>query len=82
MLEIKVLGTGCQNCKRTKAVIGEAIAENQFDARVVEVTDMADIMAYGVMSTPAIVMNEKVVSAGRVPTKSSVVEMINKAQAA
>lgn len=82
MLEIKVLGSGCQNCKRTKAVIGEVITENKFDAKVVEVTDMADIMSYGVMSTPAIVMNEKVVSTGRVPSKASVVEMINKAQVA
>ena len=81
MLEIKVLGTGCANCKRTKAVIADAIAENHFDAKVVEVTEMDDIMAYGVMHTPAIVINEQVVSAGRIPAKSSVVEMIRKAQA-
>lgn len=80
MLEIKVLGSGCANCKRTKAVIAEAIAENHLDARVVEVTDMADIMAYGVMRTPAIVINEQVVSMGRVPAKSSVIEMIHNAQ--
>lgn len=81
MLDIKVLGTGCANCKRTKGIIAEVIQENQFDAQVVEVTDMAQIMAYGVMSTPAIVINEKVVSAGRIPARSSVVAMIRQAQA-
>lgn len=81
MLEIKVLGSGCANCKRTKAIIADVIAENHFDARVVEVTGLDDIMAYGVMHTPAIVINEQVVSAGRIPAKSNVVEMIRKAQA-
>jgi small redox-active disulfide protein 2 len=82
MLDVKVLGTGCANCKRTKSIISEVIQENHFDAQVVEVTDMGAIMAYGVMSTPAIVINEKVVTTGRVPAKSQVAEMIRQAQAA
>ena len=81
-MEIKVLGTGCANCKKTKAVIADAVKEMNLDLKVVEVQDISAIMAYGVMSTPAIVIDEKVVSTGRVPAKSQVIEMIRKAQAA
>ena len=78
-MEIKVLGTGCNNCKKTKAVVGEAIRELGVDATLVEVQDIPSIMAYGVMSTPAIVINEKVVSTGKVPAKSQVIQMIRQA---
>ena len=81
-MEIKVLGTGCANCKKTKAVIADAVKEMHLDLKVVEVQDISAIMAYGVMSTPAIVINEKVVSAGRVPARSQVAEMIRQAQSA
>jgi small redox-active disulfide protein 2 len=81
-MEIKVLGSGCNNCKRTKAVIDEVIKDMSPDVKASEVHDLAAIMAYGVLSTPAIVIDEKVVSTGKVPSKSQVVEMIRKAQAA
>jgi small redox-active disulfide protein 2 len=80
-MEIKVLGTGCPNCKKTKAVVAEALKDLNVDVQVVEVQDIPSIMAYGVMSTPAIVIDEKVVSAGKVPAKSQVVAMIRSAQA-
>jgi small redox-active disulfide protein 2 len=76
---IKVLGTGCPNCKRTKAVIAEAVAELGVDVQIVEVTEIPEIMAYGVMSTPGIVMNEKVVGSGGVPTKQQVTQLIQQA---
>ncbi len=76
---IKVLGTGCANCKRTKAVIAEVIAELGADAQLVEVTEIPEIMAYGVMSTPGIVINEKVVGSGGVPTKQQVTQLIQQA---
>jgi small redox-active disulfide protein 2 len=81
-MEIKVLGTGCPNCKKTKAVVAEALQELHLDAQVLEVQDIPSIMAYGVMSTPAIVIDEKVVSAGKVPAKSQVIAMIRSAQPA
>ena len=81
-MEIKVLGTGCTNCKKTKAVVAEAIKDLGLDVSVVEVQDIPSIMAYGVMSTPAIVIDETVVSTGRVPAKSQVMQMIRQAQAA
>ena len=78
-MEIKVLGTGCNNCKKTKAVVGEAIQELGIAATLTEVQDIPAIMAYGVMSTPAIVIDEKVVSTGKVPAKSQVIQMIRQA---
>ena len=79
MLNIKILGSGCANCKKTKAVVAEAIKDLGLDIGVVEVQDIPSIMAYGVMSTPAIVINEKVVSTGKVPAKSQVIQMIRQA---
>jgi small redox-active disulfide protein 2 len=81
-MEIKVLGTGCQSCKRTKAILREVIDENGLDVTLFEITDIGEIMAYGVMSTPAIVIDERVVSAGKVPAKSQALDMIRKAQTA
>jgi small redox-active disulfide protein 2 len=78
-MEIKVLGTGCNNCKKTKAVVGEAIQELGIAATLTEVQDIPSIMAYGVMSTPAIVIDEKVVSTGKTPSKSQVIQMIRQA---
>jgi small redox-active disulfide protein 2 len=78
-MDIKVLGTGCPNCKKTKAVVAEAVAALNLDAEVSEVTEIADIMAYGVMSTPAIVIDGKVVKSGGVPKKEQVIQMIQSA---
>ena len=75
-MEIKVLGTGCPNCRKTKAVVAEAIAALDVDATIIEVTDIGDIMAYGVMSTPAIVIDETVVGSGGVPTVAQMTGLI------
>ena len=80
-MEIKVLGTGCPNCKKTKAVVAAAVSELGVDAQVVEVTELADIMAYGVMATPALVIDGVVVGSGGVPTKQQVVQLLRAAQA-
>jgi small redox-active disulfide protein 2 len=78
---IKVLGTGCANCQKTKVLAKEVVAELNLDAQVEEVTDIADIMAYGVMSTPAIVVDEKVVGSGGVPSHDQMVSLLQAAQA-
>lgn len=65
-MNIKVLGMGCANCKRLKENVNRAIYDLGLDARVEEVTDFPAIAAYGVSSTPALVVNDKVVAAGRV----------------
>lgn len=73
---IKVLGPGCTNCKNLERVTREALEELGSDATIEKVEDYALIMGYGVMSTPALVIDEKVVVSGRVPTTSEMRELI------
>lgn len=68
MLTIKVLGSGCANCKRVEQIARKVISDMALEAEVVKVTDYKDIMAYNILSTPGLVVNEKVVSSGRIPT--------------
>ena len=72
MKKIEVLGPGCNNCKRLEANALEAVAMAGVDAEVVKVTDYAEIMGYGIMSTPGLVIDGKVVSYGRIPTASDI----------
>lgn len=72
MLTIKVLGSGCANCKRLEALTKQAIAQMNVQAKVVHVTEYPDIMSYNIMSTPGLVINEKVVSAGRIPSEAEI----------
>lgn len=69
---IKVLGPGCANCVNLEKVTREALAELSAEATVEKVTDYAAIVGYGVMRTPALVVDEQVVLSGRVPTASQV----------
>lgn len=64
MTTIKVLGTGCVTCKRLLADVKEMVTKNNWQAQVEYITDLPTIMAYGVMSTPALVVNEKVLMTG------------------
>ena len=64
---IKVLGTGCSNCKRLEENAKKAVEELGIEATIEKVTDIKEIMKYGVMKTPAIVVDEKVKAFGRVP---------------
>jgi small redox-active disulfide protein 2 len=74
---IKILGTGCSNCKKLEANAIKAAEELGADATVEKVTDMKDIMGYGVMRTPAIVINEKVKMYGKVCTVDEIKKYIN-----
>ncbi|MBZ4663187.1 MAG: redox-active disulfide protein 2 [Caloramator sp.] len=67
-MQIKILGSGCANCKKLEANAREAIKELGVEAEVIKVEDFKDIMKYGVMRTPAIVINEKVKMFGKVCT--------------
>ena len=69
---IKVLGSGCKNCDTTAKLIEQIAAENQLAIKIVKVEDVADIASYGVMSTPAVVMDEEVVHSGSIPTKQQI----------
>ncbi|MDI6691983.1 MAG: thioredoxin family protein [Anaerosomatales bacterium] len=77
---IKVLGSGCANCQRLEAVAREAVARLGIDAEVEKVTDFADIMSYGIMTTPALVVDEQVKLAGRVPSVDDVVKILSAAR--
>jgi small redox-active disulfide protein 2 len=67
MKTFKVLGSGCRNCEVTANVIAQAAKEAGVEIRLEKVTDMAEILGYGVMSTPGVVLDGKVVHAGSVP---------------
>jgi small redox-active disulfide protein 2 len=71
MLNIKVLGSGCQNCLNLEKLCREVITENNIEAEIEKVTDYKDIMSYGIMSTPGLVINGKVVHSGKLPNKST-----------
>ncbi len=73
---VKILGTGCKNCKTLEANAKEAIKELGIDATVEKVEDMKDIMAYGVMRTPALVVDEKVKVMGRVSKVEEIKEIL------
>ncbi len=72
MLTIKVLGSGCANCKKLEALARQSVAQMGLEAEVIKVTDYPAIMAYNILSTPGLVINEKVVSAGRIPSPGEV----------
>jgi len=68
MTHIKVLGSGCRNCEVTANVIAQAAKEAGVEIEIEKVTDIAEIMAYGVMSTPGVVVDGKIVHAGGLPS--------------
>jgi small redox-active disulfide protein 2 len=76
MLTIKVLGSGCANCKKLEAVTRQVVSQMGVEAEVVKVTEYPDIMAYNVMSTPGLVINEKVVSSGRIPSPAEITTFV------
>ena len=73
---IKILGPGCTNCVNLERVTRQAVADLGLDAQFEKVTDYPAIMGYGVMSTPGLVVDDKVVVAGRVPTPAKVRELL------
>ena len=75
-MDIKVLGTGCQKCLTLEKAVKDVVAENGVEAVVTKVEDIVEIMAYGVMATPALVVDGKVVVKGRVPSSKEILSML------
>jgi small redox-active disulfide protein 2 len=73
MLQVKVLGSGCANCKRLEAETRAALDAEGIVYTLEKVTEYPDIAAYGILSTPGLVLNEEVKSAGRIPKRDQIV---------
>ena len=76
-MNIKVLGGGCSKCEALLGAVKEAVAEKGIEAEIEYITDMAKIMEYGIMSTPALMIDNKVVSMGRVLKAKDIIKMID-----
>lgn len=72
MKNIKILGSGCANCKRLEVVARKVVGDLGIEAEFEKITDMNEIMKYPILSTPGLVINEKLVSAGRIPTEEQI----------
>jgi len=75
-MEIKILGTGCPNCKTLEKRVRRVVEKNEINAQVTMVKEIIDIMAYKVMATPALVINDEVLVKGRVPKESDILILI------
>lgn len=78
-MKVEVLGTGCANCRRTVQIVEDVAKANGMTIDLVKVEELPKIMAYGVMSTPAVVVDGKVVHAGGIPAKDKVAQWLTSA---
>lgn len=76
-MTIKILGAGCSKCKMLEARVRELITKNNIPATVEKVTDLQDIMSYGILSTPGLVINEQVKSSGKIPNDDQILHWLN-----
>lgn len=77
-MEIKILGSGCAKCKTLEKLTREVVEQNGIDASISKVEDIMEIMKYGVMATPALVVDGKVVIKGRIPSQQEIKEALTK----
>jgi small redox-active disulfide protein 2 len=79
MLTIKVLGSGCENCKRLAWLVERAAGQLGIETKLEKVTDYAKIMEYPILSTPGLVINEKLVASGRIPSEAEITTFLTDA---
>lgn len=81
MLSVKVLGPGCTNCQKVEQIAKKVVSTLSVDATFQKVTEMQDIIKYPILATPGLVINEKLVCAGRIPSEAEVTTWITNALA-
>lgn len=79
MTIIKVLGSGCANCKKLEAITRKVVENLGIDAELIKVTDINEIMKYPILSTPGLVIDEKLVSSGRIPSEAEIAAWLQEA---
>ena len=77
-MEIKILGPGCAKCKTLEKLIREVVSKNNIEATITKVEDIMEIMKYNIMTTPALVINGKVVTKGRIPSAEEIKQLLTK----
>jgi len=77
-MDIKILGPGCSRCKTLEKLTREVVEQNGIDATITKVDDIMEIMKYGVMTTPALVINGKVEIKGRVPSSDEIKQVLTR----
>jgi len=76
MLDIKILGPGCANCKRLEMLVRKVVVNKSLEAEIEKVTDFQEISKYPILSTPGLVLDGKVLSSGRIPTEAEITEWL------
>ena len=79
MLNIKVVGSGCPNCKKLEELVHEVVEGNNINADIEKITDFTRFAELGIVMTPGLLLNDKVVSSGKIPTKSTLLHWVNDA---
>ena len=77
-MNIKILGSGCQKCKTLEKLTREVVTQNGIDATITKVEDIVEIMKYGIMTTPALVVDEKVEIKGRIPSSDEIKRVLTR----
>lgn len=77
MLSVKILGPGCSKCKTLEARVRDVVTKNNIQAEVKKIEEIAEMMSYGIMMTPALVVNEKVKSYGIIPKEEQILTWLN-----
>ena len=79
MLKIKVVGTGCPTCQKLEQMCREVITENNIEAEIEKITDINTFADLGIFMTPGLLLNDQLVSSGKLPTKSTLEQWVKKA---
>lgn len=77
-MEVKILGTGCSKCKTLEEITRKVVRDNSIIADIIKVEDIVEIMKYNIMTTPALVIDGKVVSKGRIPSTEEIKQLLTK----